>query len=107
MRRAFRKAAARHHPDKGGDAAAFDAARRAYLRLAEGLGVGNPLRDPDAVGRLLGEGRDRSPTSLPRSPDLDAFEARLLVVLLEQPTGLDLGSLRKRYFGGAEFRGRT
>ena len=55
-------------------------------RLVDGV-PGNPLRDPEKIGTLLGAS----------SSKLARFEAKLLVVLLEQPSGLALGSLKKRY----------
>ena len=94
LRRAFRSAALASHPDRGGDAAAFDRARRSYERLARGVGAqANPLRDAATVRRLLAD--EAASASAPGA--LAEFEARLAVVLLEQPGGLALGSLRKRY----------
>ena len=86
LTRAFRAAALAHHPDRHGDASKFDECVTLYRGLVDGI-PGNPLRDPDKVGTLLGA----SPSKLGR------FEAKLLVVLLEQPDGLALGSLKKRY----------
>ncbi|KAK7254768.1 spectrin binding protein [Aureococcus anophagefferens] len=94
LRRAFRSAALASHPDRGGDAAAFDRAKRSYERLARGVGAqANPLRDAATVRRLLADEAEdaKAPAALAE------FEARLAVVLLEQPGGLALGSLRKRY----------
>ncbi|KAH8062975.1 hypothetical protein JL721_8593 [Aureococcus anophagefferens] len=94
LRRAFRSAALASHPDRGGDAAAFDRARRSYERLARGVGAqANRLRDAATVRRLLAD--EAVSASAPGA--LAEFEARLAVVLLEQPGGLALGSLRKRY----------
>ena len=86
LTKAFRQAALRHHPDKAGDAAIFDECVQTYRRLVDGV-PGNPLRDPDRIGSLLGSS----------SSKFARFEAKLLVVLLEQPSGLALGSLKKRY----------
>ena len=86
LTKAFRQAALRHHPDKEGDACAFDECVTTYRKLVDGV-PGNPLRDPEKIGTLLGAS----------SSKFARFEAKLLVVLLEQPTGLALGSLKKRY----------
>ena len=86
LTKAFRQAALRHHPDKAGDACVFDDCVQTYRRLVDGV-PGNPLRDPDRIGSLLGSS----------SSKFARFEAKLLVVLLEQPSGLALGSLKKRY----------
>ena len=86
LTRAFRQAALIHHPDKAGDACVFDDCVQTYRKLVDGV-PGNPLRDPQKIGTLLGAS----------SSKFARFEAKLLVVLLEQPSGLALGSLKKRY----------
>ena len=86
LTKAFRQAALLHHPDKAGDASVFDECVTTYRRLVDGV-PGNPLRDPEKIGTLLGAS----------SSKFARFEAKLLVVLLEQPSGLALGSLKKRY----------
>ena len=86
LTKAFRQAALLHHPDRDGDACIFDECVTTYRKLVDGV-PGNPLRDPEKIGTLLGAS----------SSKFARFEAKLLVVLLEQPTGLALGSLKKRY----------
>ena len=57
--------------------AIFDECVTTYRKLVDGV-PGNPLRDPEKIGTLLGAS----------SSKFARFEAKLLVVLLEQPTGL-------------------
>ena len=98
LRRAFRRAALDAHPDRGGDAQRFERARAAHDRLARGVGCANenPLRNAATVRRLLdADAFDADAGGSQRA--LREFEARLAVVLLEQPRGLALGLLRRRY----------
>ena len=71
LTKAFRQAALRHHPDKaGGDARVFDECAQTYRKLVDGV-PGNPLRDPDRIGSLLGA----------TSSKFARFEAKLLLVV--------------------------
>jgi len=55
VKRAYRRQARQHHPDRGGDARVFHALQRAYERLSEGAGTeprelgGRPSRTPAAA----------------------------------------------------------
>ena len=97
LRRAFYSVALKVHPDKTSHhtAEAFHKARAAYARLAgiESASNANPLRDPQNLKLLLAGGDDDSHNC----DDDDFFQARLAVILLEQPKGLQLSQLKKRY----------
>ncbi|KAJ8608754.1 hypothetical protein CTAYLR_007790 [Chrysophaeum taylorii] len=95
VRAAFRRVALETHPDKRGDARAFERAREAYGRLTGAeVGAANPLRDADRLKLLLLEDPARP---IDDDDDDDDFETRLAAILLEQPNGLSLSQLRKRY----------
>lgn len=93
VRAAFREIALQTHPDKRGDADQFDRARTAYARLAGFSDAANcnPLRDADKLRAVLA-----AVNGPYESPPTD-FEAKLAVILLEQPNGLSLSQLRKRF----------
>ena len=92
LRRAFYKKAREVHPDKNANGN-FDVVRAAYARLTglDCAGNANPLRDPANLRLLLANDDDTV------CSDAAVFEARLAVILLEQPNGLPLSQLRKRF----------
>ncbi len=66
VKRAYRRQARQHHPDRGGDARVFDALQRAYQRLVA----------EDTAAPPVGRGRpSRSPASTPHTPSRSELDA--------------------------------
>ena len=92
VKRAYRRQARQHHPDRGGDARVFHALQLAYERLSEGSGTarpqvgGRPSRTPAASppvpsrADLAGLGSDRD---LP--PGRTRLDSDLLASALARP----------------------
>jgi len=107
IKHAFRSIALRTHSDKtkfnsiSTDKDFFLEARAAYNRLTgfnDPLQTNvNPLRDPARLKRLLPSSPLLNDDQFNNDAEARDFEARLAVILLEQPNGLPLSQLRKRY----------
>lgn len=101
IRAAYHRAALASHPDAARNAHAraesFDRVRTAYARLTGGSDESashNPLRDADRFRAILMSSSIGESFAGQAPGD---FETRLAVILLEQPNGLSLSQLKKRY----------
>ena len=66
VKRAYRRQARQHHPDRGGDARVFHALQRAFERLAE---------EETAIPRPVAGRPSRTPATTPRSPTRSELDA--------------------------------
>lgn len=94
IKTAWRSYAMRHHPDRGGDAAALDEGKRAYALLS----------DPEARKRYDETGAWPAEKSAHQHPDADlwgpAAELVMAAVLQDEDPGQDiLGAVRRHVAG--------